>query len=135
MKTLTSKTNLTRVALLGALTVAPALALTSASVAQADSARRAPVATRGYSAPAWNNSNNQRYQTPRGQAPRFDSRYTPAPRVQAPHYDGYRNDSYRNNERFDTRRDSRRNQNNGNDTGKIIGAGIVGAILGAVLSH
>ena len=115
-----------------ALTVAPALALTSA--AQAAPAYRAPL--RNNTASAWNN--NSRYK-----APRANNRYVPTPRVQAPRYvlqnTQPRYDGYRNNGRFDSRYDTDRNRNrdnhNGNDTGKIIGAGIVGAILGAVLSR
>lgn len=152
MKTLTRKINLTRAAVLSALTIAPALALTSmvqAAPAHHDSApsRQAP--------PTWNNGNrnDSRHETPRFDDHRGNVQNHPAPPVQAPRFDPHSNQGYgdnrnnaprfddhrgdnRNDGRFDARRDNDRNRNNGkSDTGKIIGAGIVGAILGAVLSH
>ncbi len=98
MKTLTLKTNLTKAALLGALAIAPALALTGSAQA----------------APAWNHNaptgNNHRSDNQRD-----DRRGTNRP-AQGQNYGGYGNNSgvYQNQPRYDTHDNGRHNDDRNN---------------------
>ncbi len=140
MKTL----NFKKAALLTALTLAPALALTSSVEASPD--YHSPVQQRSNNAPNWNNNNSH------NQAPRFDPRSNQnqnqnqgqrfEPRHEDTRFPNNNDNSFdprRGVGRFDPRHDNdnrnKGNKSGGNDTAKVIGAGIVGAILGAVLSH
>ncbi|BCM91867.1 hypothetical protein IAD21_03744 [Abditibacteriota bacterium] len=124
MKTLTLKTNLTKVALLGALTIAPALAWTSSA--------QASPSHRGNSVPAWNNSRPTWNNNLRHEDSRFDSRNKPEPRFNSHSAAGriedhrgnlYRNGSNRNDGRFDNNGrfnsrhdyDRKHDDGNGND--------------------
>jgi hypothetical protein len=140
----TLKNQWKKIAVLGALTLGPTLAVTNS--AQAAPSRPGPV---------WNNQrdNDRRDYDRRDNDNRFEHRGNDNRHIDYRSNDGrfdnrdYRYDNRHDDNRFDPRRDGYRYDNRNDyyrrdrrdddrkNTTKIIGAGVVGAILGAVLSR
>ena len=141
MKTITTITNrFNKIAVLGALTIAPALALTS--TAQAAPRNAVPVYVHQDNDHRQNDNQYNRYNFRPvpvadnhnrfdGNDNRFDNN-----RFDDHRFDGNRYDNDHRFDRDDHRVDFNRDRDHrDNNTGNLLGAGLIGAVIGAVLSH